>query len=114
MKKRLLIGAALMASVSSLVFAEEHATTALEHINMAIVHGKAGHGPVLVEHANSALNHANKAVEAAQGESKTHMKAAVQSLKSAIEHGKMTGPEHVTAATKAAEEAAEHIKAGNK
>jgi len=81
---------------------------------MAIEHGKAGHGPVLVEHATEALKHANAAAEAAKGESKTHMDAAVKSLESAIEHGKMQGAEHVDAATKAAEEAEEHIKAGNK
>ena len=114
MKKIAMIGAVLMTLASSSVFAEEHANAALDHTKMAIVHGQAGHGPVLVEHASSALLHANKAADVAKGESKTHMKAAVKSLQSAIEHGKMKGVEHVQAATKAAEEAAEHIKAGNK
>lgn len=113
MKKIALISAGLLVLMSSAVFAEEHADVALDHTKMAIVHGNAGHGPVLVEHATEALLHAKKAVEAATGESKTHMEAAVTSLESAIEHGKMEGAEHVTAATKAAEEAAEHIKAGN-
>lgn len=109
-----MVCASLLMFLSLAVFAEEHADVALDHTKMAIVHGKAGHGPVLVEHATEALKHAKMASEAASGESKTHMDAAVKSLESAIEHGKMTGAEHVDAAVKAAEEAAEHIKAGNK
>lgn len=114
MKKITMIGAALLVLASSSIFAEEHADAALDHTKMAIVHGKAGHGPVLVEHASTALLHAGKAADVAKGESKVHMKAAVKSLQSSIEHGKMKGAEHVEAATEAAEEAAEHIKAGNK
>lgn len=113
MKKITLLIAGLAFFLSSAVFAEEHANAALDHTKMAIVHGKAGHGPVLQEHATTALVHAQKAAEAAHGPSKMHMDAAVKSLESAIEHAKM-GPGHEEMATKAAEEAAEHIKAGNK
>ncbi|MGR8979883.1 MAG: small metal-binding protein SmbP [Gammaproteobacteria bacterium] len=113
MKKMTLIITGLFVFLSFAVFAEEHADAALEHTKMAIVHGKAGHAPVLQEHANTALIHAQKAVEKASGEAKTHMQAAVKSLESAVEHAKM-GPGHEEMATKAAEEAAEHIKAGNK
>lgn len=114
MKKIALICAALLVFVGSAVFAEEHADAALAHTKMAVEHGKAGHGSVLVEHATEALVHAKKAAEVAKGEFKTHMDAAVKSLESSIEHGSMKGTEHVEAATKAAEEAEEHIKAGNK
>jgi hypothetical protein len=112
MKKITLACVGLLA-FSAAVLAEEHADTALDHTKMAIVHGKAGHGPVLVEHANAALIHAQKAAEVAKGEAKAHMKAAVKSLESAIEHGKM-GAGHEEVATKAAEEAVAHIQAGNK
>ena len=112
MKKITLMIAAMMILFSAGVLAEEHADAALDHTKMAIVHGKAGHAPVLIEHANTALIHAQQAEQAASGEAKTHMQAAVKSLKSSIEHAKM-GPGHVEMATQAAEEAAEHIKAGN-
>ena len=52
---------------SSAVFSEEHADAALEHTKMAIEHGKAGHGSVLVEHATEALVNAKKAAEVAKG-----------------------------------------------
>jgi len=113
MKKIALVCVGLFLFMSSAVFAEKHADAALEHTQMAVERGKAGHGPIMLQHATEALIHAKKAAEVAKGESKTHMDAAVKSLESSIEHGKMQGAEHVKAATKAAEEAAEHIKAGN-
>jgi hypothetical protein len=113
MKKLTLIGAALLSLASVTAVAEEHANAALKHTNMAIQYGKSEHNPILVQHAKEALTHAKAAAEVAQGESKTHLDAAVKSLESSIEHGKMRGKEHAKAATKAAEEAAEHIKAGN-
>ncbi len=114
MKKITLIGAALLGFLSSPVFAEEHADAALEHTKMAIQYGKAGHNAILVNHAKEALAHAKVAASLVDGESKTHLDAAVTSLESALDHGKMKGKEHVKVATKAAEAAAEHIKAGNK
>lgn len=114
MKRITLIGAVLMGALSFAVLAEEHADEALKHTRMAIQQGKADHNSALVTHAKEALIHAQKAAEVADGESKTHMEAAVKSLESALEHGKMRGKEHGKAATKAAEEAAEHIKAGNR
>ena len=114
MKKIILIGAALLGFLSFPVFAEEHADAALEHTNMAIQYGKAGHNQILVTHAKEALAHAKVAAELANGESKTHLEAAIKSLESSLDHGKMKGKEHGKYATKAAEAAAEHIKAGNK
>jgi hypothetical protein len=76
-----------------------------------VVHGKAGHAPVLVEHATKALNHAEFAVQAAEGQSKTHLEAAVKSLEDAIKHGNLG---HADMATKPAQEAVAHIEAGNK
>jgi hypothetical protein len=113
MNKITLISAFLSAFLSFAAVAEEHADAALKHTQMAIQYGKAGHGPVFHQHASEALTQAKKAAEAAKGESKMHLEAAVRSLESALDHGKMKGAEHVTAATQAAEEAAEHLKAGN-
>jgi len=113
MKKLALLSTLLMILASSAVFAEEHADAALKHTNMAVQEGKAGHNDALTKHAKEALTHAIKAAEVTEGESKTHMQAAIKSLESAIEHGKMQGKEHTKPATKAAEEAAEHLKAGN-
>lgn len=114
MKKLAFVFAGLLMLISTAVFAEEHADAALDHAKMAVVHGKAGHGPVLVEHATEALKHAKAAVDAAaSAESKTHLSAAVTSLGQAIEHGNM-GKGHEEMATKAAEEAVGHIEAGNK
>jgi hypothetical protein len=112
-KLALLLSTLLMILASSAVFAEEHADAALKHTNMAVQEGKAGHNAALTQHAKEALPHAIKAAEVAEGESKTHLQAAIKSLESAIEHGKMQGKQHTKPATKAAEEAAEHIKAGN-
>jgi len=115
MKRIALFGAGLLMLLgsASFVVAEEHAAAALEHAQQAVMHGEAGHGPVLVEHATEALKHAHAASDIAKGEAKTHIDAAVKSLEAAIEHGKM-GAGHVPVATKAAEEAVEHLKAGNK
>ncbi len=107
----LLLSGALALFLSTGVFAEEHATAALEHANGAVAAGKAGDAAKLVEHDKVALEHAEKGVKVAKGEPKTHMEAAVKSLKSAIEHGKMG---HADMATKATEEAIEHLNAGNK
>ena len=114
MKKILLIGAALLGLLSSPVFAEEHIDSALEHTNMAIQYGKAEHNQILVTHLKEALAQAKLADALVDGESKTHVDAAIKSLESALEHGKMRGKDHVKLATKAAQAAAEHLKAGNK
>ncbi|MGJ0485275.1 MAG: small metal-binding protein SmbP [Methylomicrobium sp.] len=113
MKKITLIGMALLGFLSFAVVAEEHADAALEHTRTAIQYGKSEHNAILVQHIKEALVHAKAAAEAASGESKTHMDAAVKSLESSLEHGKMRGKEHVKAATQAAQEAEQHIKAGN-
>jgi hypothetical protein len=114
MNKITLISALLSAIFSFAAVAEEHAEAALKHTNMAVQEGKAGHNAALTKHAKEALPHAIKAAEVAEGESKTHLQAAIKSLESAIEHGKMQGKQHTKPATKAAEEAVEHLKAGNR
>lgn len=113
MNKIILISAHFAVFLSAAAIAEEHADAALKHTQMAVQEGKAGHNAALTQHAKEALTHAIKAAEVTEGESKTHMQAAIKSLESAIEHGKMQGKQHTKPATQAAEEAAEHIKAGN-
>jgi hypothetical protein len=88
MKKMTVISIFLSMFFSVAALAEEHAEAALEHTQMAIQYGKAGHNQELVNHAKEALPHAVKAAEVAEGESKTHIQAAIKSLESAIEHGK--------------------------
>lgn len=111
MKIFTLLGAGLLLSLSTSVFAEEHADEALKHTNAAVTHGKAGHASVLVEHADEALKHAQKSAEVSKGDAKNHIDEGIKSLESAIEHGKQG---HAEIATEAAEEAVKHIKAGNK
>ncbi|MGZ4959419.1 MAG: small metal-binding protein SmbP [Methylomonas sp.] len=106
----LLLSGTLALFLSTGVFAEEHATEALEHANGAVTAGKGGDANKLVEHAQMALEHAEKGEKVVKGEPKKHMEEAVKSLKSAIEHGKMG---HADMATKAAEEAVKHLEAGN-
>jgi hypothetical protein len=76
-----------------------------------VVHGKAGHAPVLVEHAKSALNHTLSAGLVAKGVPKTHINAAADSLQKAVDEGELG---HSPAATKAAEEGVEHLTASTK
>jgi hypothetical protein len=101
----------LLLLLSTGVFAEEHAAAALEHANQAVIHGKAGHAPILVEHAKAALEHALAASIVAKGVPKNHMDAAAKELQESIDHGNL---DHASIATKHAEAAVEHIKAGNK
>lgn len=86
----------------------EHTAQALEHANAAVVHGKAGHAPVLVEHTKSALNHTLAAGLVAKGVPKTHVNAAADSFQKAIDEGELG---HADTATKAAEEGVGHLKA---
>jgi|LakWasMet28_LOW6_FD_contig_21_1380176_length_448_multi_33_in_0_out_0_1 hypothetical protein len=106
-----LLGGSLLLLLSATVFAEEHADAALIHAKEAVVSGKAGSAPEVIEHAETSLTHAKKAAQLAKGNAETHMKAAVKSLEEAITHAKL---EHTDIATKLAEEAVQHIKEGNK
>ena len=111
MKKLTSVFALLLLCLSTAVFADEHTEKALVHADTAVVHGKAGHAPILVEHAKKALDHTLAASLVAKGPSKTHLDAAADSLQNAIDEG---GLGHVEPATKSAEAAVEHIKAGSK
>lgn len=103
----LLIGTFL----STTVFAEEHAYTAIEHTSAALAQGKAGKAPELVQHAEKALEHAKKAEEVALGHSKTQMQSAVKALEKAISQGKTGDAKSASAST---EEALGFLQAGNK
>jgi hypothetical protein len=118
MKKLASVFVGLLLCVSTTVFAEglskaasEHVKKALEHANTAVVHGKAGHAPVLVEHAKLALNHTLEASLVAKGVPKTHIDAAADSLQQSIDHGELG---HSEPATKAAEEGVAHLEASKK
>jgi accessory colonization factor AcfC len=111
MKKLASIFTVLLLCLSTTVFADEHTEKALVHADTAVVHGKAGQAPILVEHAKKALDHTLAASLVAKGPSKTHLDAAAESLQKAIDEGNLG---HVEPATKSAEEAVVHIKAGSK
>lgn len=111
MKKLAALFAGLLLCLSTTVFADEHTEKALVHADAAVVHGKAGHAPILVTHAKKALDHTLAGSIVAKGASKNHLDAASASLQKAIDEGNLG---HVGDATKSAEEAVEHIKAGSK
>lgn len=111
MKKLASIGAGLLFLLSTSVFAEVPAAAALKHANEAVIHGKAGHTPVLLEHAKAALEDTLAASIVAKGVSKNHLDAGAKELQEAIDHGTMG---HVGVATTHAEAAVQHIKAANK
>jgi hypothetical protein len=87
-----------------------HVKTALTHADEAVVHGKAGHAPVLVEHAKSALNHTLEASLVAKGVAKTHVDAAAEWFQKAIDEGELG---HAAPATKDVEEGIGHLKSVN-
>lgn len=111
MKKLATIGAGLLFLLSTSVFAEEHAAAALKHAHDAVVHGKAGHTPVLLEHAKAALEDALSASIIAKGVSKNHLDAGAKELQDAIDQATLG---HVGGATARAEAAIQHLKAANK
>ena len=87
---------------------EVHSAQALEHANVAAMHGKMGHASVLTEHAVVALEHAQAAEQVLEGESKAHMTEGIAHLNEAIEHGNM---DHADVATEHVNVAITHIKA---
>jgi len=111
MKKLASVFAGLLLCLSTTVFAAEQAERALVHADAAVVHGKAGQAPILVEHAKKALDHALAASLVAKGQSRTHLDEATKSLEDAINEGSLG---RVEPATKFAEEAVEHLKAAKK
>jgi ribosomal protein S20 len=111
MKKLALACASLLLFLSTTVFAEEHAYTAIEHTSAALAQGKADKAPALVQHAEQALEHAKMAESVAQGHSKTQMQSAVKALEKAISQGK-TGD--AKSATESTQEALGFLQAGNK
>lgn len=111
MKKLALACASLLLFLSTTVFAEEHAYTAIEHTSAALAQGKADKAPELVQHAEQALEHAKMAESVAQGHSKTQMQSAVKALEKAISQGK-TGD--AKSATESTQEALGFLQAGNK
>ncbi|EGW21854.1 MULTISPECIES: small metal-binding protein SmbP [Methylobacter] len=106
MKKLASICAALLFLLSTSVFAEKHASEALEHANAAVVQGKAGKSEKLVEHAKLALEQTLAASIVAKGIPKNHLDEAAKELQEAIDHGNL---DHADVATKHAEAAIEHI-----
>ncbi len=108
MNKLASVCAGLLLLLSTSVFAEENAASALKHANEAVIHGKAGHTPVLVEHAKAALEDALAAAIVAKGVAKNHIEAGSKELQEAIDHGTLG---HVGKATAHAEAAVEHLKA---
>jgi len=111
MKKIASVCAGLLLLLSTSVFAEENAASALEHAKQAVIHGKAGHTTTLVEHAKAALEDALSAAIVAKGVAKNHIEAGSKELQESIDHGTLG---HVGKATTHAEAAVEHLKAGNK
>ena len=110
MKKLISIYTSLLL-LSASVLAEDHAAAALERANAALIHGKKGHTPILIEQAKEALDHALAASLTAKGVSKNHLDAAVTELQEAIDQCELG---HVGVATKHAEAAVKHIKVSNK
>lgn len=111
MKKLASLSASLLLLLSTSVFAENNVEDALKHANEAVVHGKAGHTPLLLEHAKAALEDTLAASIVAKGISKNHLDAGAKELQEAIDHGTMG---HVGVATTHAEAAIDHIKASKK
>ena len=111
MKKLASVCAGLLLLLSTSVFAKEQVTEALEHANAAVVHGKAGHTPLLLEHAKAALEDTLAASIVAKGVPKNHLDAGAKELQEAIDQGTLG---HVGVATAHAEAAVTHIKAGSK
>ncbi|MFA5985440.1 MAG: small metal-binding protein SmbP [Methylococcaceae bacterium] len=108
MFKIITITAALLLSFSNTVFAENHASEALKHANMAVAEGKAGKSEALVDHAGKALEHTLAGALVAKGTAKNHLEAGAKELEEAIDHGNLN---HAKEATKHAESAIEHIQA---
>ncbi|MCK9620317.1 MAG: hypothetical protein M0R47_07260 [Methylobacter sp.] len=111
MKKLASVCAGLLLLLSTSVFADEHADSALEHAKSAVAHGKAGHTALLVQQAKEALDDALAASIAAKGLSKNHLEAGAKELQEAIDHGTQG---HVGRATTHAEAAVWHLKTSNK
>lgn len=109
--KKASLSAGLLLLLSTSVFAEQNADSALKHANEAVTHGKAGHTPTLIEHAKAGLEDALAASIVAKGVSKNHIDAGAKELQESIDHGTMG---HVGVATAHAEAAVEHLKAGAK
>jgi hypothetical protein len=97
--------------LSTAVFAEEHAYTAIEHTSAAIAQGKAGKAPALVEHAQKALEHAKMAENVAMGHLKVEMQSAVEELEKAITAG---NADDAKLAVIPLEKALGFLQAGNK
>ncbi|MBL6987649.1 MAG: hypothetical protein ISR72_11565 [Methylobacter sp.] len=110
MKKLAPICAGLLILLSAPVFAETHAAEALEHASAAMIHGKAGHTPVMLEHAKAALEDALAASIEAKGVLKNSIEAGAEELQEAIDQGTLG---HVGRATKHLEAAVTHLNAGN-
>ncbi|MGZ5029375.1 MAG: small metal-binding protein SmbP [Methylobacter sp.] len=111
MKKLASVCAGLLLLLSTSVFAEENAASALEHAKSAVAHGKAGHTAQLVEHAKAALDDVLAASINAKGVEKNHLESGAKELQGAIDQGTQG---HVGRATSHAEAAVWHLKAGNK
>jgi hypothetical protein len=103
--------AGLLLLLSTAVFADEDAASALEHAKSAVAHGKAGHTAQLVEHAKAAFDDALAASINAKGMEKNHFESGAKELQESIDQGTQG---HVGRATSHAEAAVWHLKAGNK
>jgi hypothetical protein len=106
-----LIFASALFLFSTVLFAESHLDSALEHANAAVTEGQAGKAPELIVHAKAALDHSLAASVVAKSVAKSHIDAASISLQNAIDHGNLN---HVEPATTSAQEAVKHLEAAKK
>jgi hypothetical protein len=106
-----IIFAGVLFLFSTILMAESHLDTALEHANVAVTEGQAGKVPKLLIHAKAALEHSLAASVVARSVTKTHIDAASISLQNSIDHGNLN---HVEPATTSAQEAVNHLEAAKK
>lgn len=110
MKKLKFILTCLLLISTQSIFAEGHATSALEHANAAAKEGGAGSASNVVTHAEAALDHTLALSITAKGSARNHFNEAAEELRQAIDHGNLGHPGEATSHAKLA---AWHIKAGN-
>jgi len=108
MNKLTTVLAGLALCLSTNVFAEQHADSALQHATGASEQGKAGHASKLVDHAKLAMDESASASLVAKSIAKNHLDEASELLQKAIHEGNLG---HAPAATKLVDEAIVHLKA---
>jgi hypothetical protein len=111
MKKMTSLCVGLLLLLSFSVFAKEHLAEAMEHANVAAVHGEAGDTAILIGHAKAALEQVLEASIVAKGVAKNHLDDAAKELQESIE---LANFGHIGSATMHVEAALQHIKISNK